>query len=85
MKQIGNTSYSSNINAILEGLQNHYKQSCVTPGVPNQLGKTADPYVSGTAYPNIALGNYDVPDGWPGKVSLSDFRLRIDEVRKYKV
>ena len=53
---------------MLEGLQTYYQQTGVTPGIPNQLGKTADPYVSGTAYPNIALGNYDVPDGWPGKV-----------------
>ena len=68
MKQIGNNSYSSNINTMLEGLQAYYQQTGVTPGVPNQLGKTADPYVSGTAYPNVALGNYDVPDGWPGKV-----------------
>ncbi len=68
MKQIGNTSYSYDLNAMLEGPQTYYKQIGVTPGVPNQLGKTADPYVSGTAYPNVALGNYDVPDGWPGKV-----------------
>ena len=64
----GQKDYAQRAVNMLEGLQNYYKQSGVTPGIPNQLGKTADPYVSGTAYPNVALGNYDVPDGWPGKV-----------------
>ena len=53
---------------MLEDLQAYYQQIGVTPGIPNQLGKTADPYVSGTAYPSVALGNYDVPEDWPGKV-----------------
>ena len=64
----GQKDYAQRAVNMLEGLQTYYQQTGVTPGVPNQLGKTADPYVSGTAYPSVALGNYDVPDGWPGKV-----------------
>ena len=64
----GQKDYAQRAVTMLEGLQAYYQQTGVTPGVPNQLGKTADPYVSGTAYPNVALGNYDVPEGWPGKV-----------------
>ena len=64
----GQKDYAQRAVNMLEGLQAYYPQTGVTPGVPNQLGKTADPYVSGTAYPSVALGNYDVPDGWPGKV-----------------
>ncbi len=64
----GQKDYAQRAVNTLEGLQDYYKRTGVTPGVPNQLGKTADPYVSGTAYPNVAVGNYAVPDGWPGKV-----------------
>ena len=44
-------------------------QAGVTPGVPNEQGQHANPYISGTAYPSVPLGNYDVPTGWPGPVA----------------
>ena len=54
---------------MVKGVQDYYRQAGVTPGVPNEQGQHANPYISGTAYPSVPLGNYDVPTGWPGPVA----------------
>ena len=48
------------------------RNSSITPGVPTQKGQNASPDVTSSAYPNITLGNYDVPSGWPTNVKFSE-------------
>ncbi len=40
-----------------------------TAGCANAEGQHANPYISGVAYPNVPLGDYSVPSGWPGPVA----------------
>ncbi len=40
--------------------------------MPTQKGSNADPYVTGIALPNVPLGNYDVPSGWPTNVKFNE-------------
>ncbi len=54
---------------MVKGVQDYYRQAGVTPGVPNQQGQHANPYISGVAYPSVPLGDYSVPAGWPGPVA----------------
>ena len=55
-----------------EGLQEFLRNTSITPGVPTQKGQNASPDVTSSAYPNITLGNYDVPSGWPTNVKFSE-------------
>ena len=54
---------------MVKGVQDYYRQAGVTPGVPNEQGQHANPYISGVAYPSVPLGDYSVPSGWPGPVA----------------
>ena len=65
----GGKDYAERSVQMVKGVQDYYRQAGVTPGVPNQQGQHANPYISGTAYPSVPLGNYDVPTGWPGPVA----------------
>ena len=49
----------------------YYRENGIPPGVPTQKGSNADPYVTGIALPNVPLGNYDVPSGWPTSVKFN--------------
>ena len=55
-----------------EGLQAFLRNTSITPGVPTQKGQNASPDVTSSAYPNITLGNYDVPSGWPTNVKFNE-------------
>ena len=55
-----------------EGVKQFYRQNGIPPGVPTQKGSNADPYVTGIALPNVPLGNYDVPSGWPTNVKFNE-------------
>ena len=48
------------------------RNTSITPGVPTQKGQNASPDVTSSAYPNITLGNYDVPSGWPANVKFNE-------------
>ena len=65
----GGKDYAERSVQMVKGVQDYYRQAGVTPGVPNEQGQHANPYISGTAYPSVPLGNYDVPTGWPGPVA----------------
>ena len=55
-----------------EGVKQYYRQNGIPPGVPTQKGSNADPYQTGVALPNVPLGNYDVPNGWPTNVRFNE-------------
>ena len=65
----GGKDYAERSVQMVKGVQDYYRQAGVTPGVPNQQGQHANPYISGVAYPSVPLGNYSVPSGWPGPVA----------------
>ncbi len=71
----GGKDYAERSVQMVKGVQDYYKQAGVTPGVPNQQGQHANPYISGVAYPSVPLGDYSVPKGWPGAL---DRRQRGD-------
>ena len=71
----GGNDYAERSVQMVKGVQDYYRQAGVTPGVPNQQGQHANPYISGVAYPNVPLGDYSVPKGWPG---VLDRRQRGD-------
>ena len=52
-------------------MKQYYRQNGIPPGVPTQKGSNADPYQTGVALPNVPLGNYDVPSGWPTAVRFN--------------
>ena len=54
------------------GVKQYYRQNGIPPGVPTQKGSNADPYQTGVALPNVPLGNYDVPQGWPTNVRFNE-------------
>ena len=61
----GGKDYAERSVQMVKGVQEYY----TTPGVPNQQGQHANPYISGVAYPSVPLGDYSVPKGWPGPVA----------------
>ena len=65
----GGKDYEERSVQMVKGVQDYYRQAGVTPGVPNQQGQHANPYISGVAYPSVPLGDYSVPAGWPGPVA----------------
>ena len=71
----GGKDYAERSVQMVKGVQDYYRQAGVTPGVPNEQGQHANPYISGVAYPSVPLGDYSVPKGWPGAL---DRRQRGD-------
>jgi RHS repeat-associated protein len=61
----GQKDYAERMVQMETGRQAYYKEQGVPPGVPTQKGQTGEPEILGAALPNVPLGNYDVPDGWP--------------------
>ena len=61
----GQKDYAERMVQMETGRQAYYKERGVPPGVPTQKGQTGEPEILGAALPNVPLGNYDVPDGWP--------------------
>ena len=67
----GQKDYEERLVQMEEGVKQFYRQNGIPPGVPTQKGCNADPYVTGIALPNVPLGNYDVPSGWPTNVKFN--------------
>ena len=67
----GQKDYEERLVQMEEGVKQFYRQNGIPPGVPTQKGSNADPYQTGVALPNVPLGNYDVPSGWPTNVKFN--------------
>ena len=67
----GGKDYEERLAQMEEGVKLYYRENGIPPGVPTQKGSNADPYVTGIALPNVPLGNYDVPSGWPTSVKFN--------------
>ena len=67
----GQKDYEERLVQMEEGVKQYYRQNGIPPGVPTQKGSNADPYQTSVALPNVPLGNYDVPQGWPTNVRFN--------------
>ena len=52
-------------------MKEYYTINGIPPGEPTQKGSNADPYVADVALPNVELGDYSVPTGWPTNVKFN--------------
>ena len=68
----GQKDYEERLVQMEEGMKQYYRQNGIPPGVPTQKSSNADPYVTGIALPNVPLGNYDVPQGYPTNVRFNE-------------
>ena len=68
----GGKDYEERLVQMENGVKQYYRQNGIPPGVPTQKGSNADPYQTGVALPNVPLGNYDVPSGWPTNVRFNE-------------
>ena len=68
----GQKDYEERLVQMENGVKQYYRQNGIPPGVPTQKGSNADPYQTGVALPNVPLGNYDVPSGWPTNVKFNE-------------
>ena len=67
----GQKDYEERLVQMEQGVKQYYRENGIPPGVPTQKGSNADPYQTGVALPNVPLGNYDVPQGWPTNVRFN--------------
>ncbi len=61
----GQKDYADRLVMMESGVQEYYKKSGIPPGPPTNKGQNADPYATDVALPNVPLGDYSVPSGWP--------------------
>ncbi|MBO4370379.1 MAG: hypothetical protein J5808_03335 [Paludibacteraceae bacterium] len=62
----GGKDYAEKMKQIELARRLEVKKRGVPPGLPTQKGKTAEPEYYGSGYPELVLGDYSVPEGWPG-------------------